>query len=350
MHGLAFLKRVFFGTIHSFAFSLIKTYGYALNISDALKILENKDALWQDFCRECVIEWPVSIESEWNELEPFLDLKAIWSLAQSSFNNECIAALPPRPSLNLDFIYAFKSPSKRLQSGVEKSIAILKDWALNWENTQKAWPFPDITAGGDDFIETVHAALKPLKDWVALSWLLMANTIKKAYMAYRLNAGYIEYGDMIAIAHQLIQLTPIKNNIEKQSSALILDEAQDVDVDQFKFMLDLVGLNGQTAVNDGRFVMVGDPQQAIYSQRTPVEVYLNTHQRLIHEGWVEPLIFSVTFRCGKNIIHYLNERGVETIRIPIEDMNIPSKETMLEVLGVINKVTEENKIVYVHCG
>jgi protein-tyrosine phosphatase len=47
--------------------------------------------------------------------------------------------------------------------------------------------------------------------------------------------------------------------------------------------------------------------------------------------------------------HYLNERGVETIRIPIEDMNIPSKETMLEVLGVINKVTEENKIVYVHC-
>lgn len=46
---------------------------------------------------------------------------------------------------------------------------------------------------------------------------------------------------------------------------------------------------------------------------------------------------------------YLNERGVETIRIPIEDMYIPTKETMHEILNIINKITKENKIVYVHC-
>ena len=41
--------------------------------------------------------------------------------------------------------------------------------------------------------------------------------------------------------------------------------------------------------------------------------------------------------------------SIETIRIPIKDLSVPTTSTMQKILDTIDKYSRQNKIVYVHC-
>lgn len=315
LNGSLFLNRLFFGTIHSFAFQFLKNYGHYLNIPENLKILENTHGLWQAFCKTGDISFDPIIQNEWETLTPFIHLPSIFELAKNHTFSSLSLTYHPIPTIDFSDIYQFSTESKRLESGIQKSIEIIKKWESDWKNQKKAWPFPVITAGGEAFIECVTKTFQPLKNWVSNIWMIMAKHIAQAYHEYRLDNGYIHYNDMIGLAHQLTTLEPVKKIIQEKAYGLILDEAQDVDENQFNFMLALTRMDEKKIINDGRFVMVGDPQQAIYHQRTPVETYLKIHQALIESKKAEPLILSVTFRCSKKIINYVNEVGPRLLNL-----------------------------------
>jgi protein-tyrosine phosphatase len=46
---------------------------------------------------------------------------------------------------------------------------------------------------------------------------------------------------------------------------------------------------------------------------------------------------------------YLNQHKIETKRISIKDLSIPDKNTMNNILNLIDDYISQNKLVYVHC-
>lgn len=46
---------------------------------------------------------------------------------------------------------------------------------------------------------------------------------------------------------------------------------------------------------------------------------------------------------------YLNRHNVETHRIPIKDLSIPTIETMRKVLSIVQDSIRQKKVVYLHC-
>jgi protein-tyrosine phosphatase len=46
---------------------------------------------------------------------------------------------------------------------------------------------------------------------------------------------------------------------------------------------------------------------------------------------------------------YLNKHNIETHRLPIKDLSIPSIETMKKILSIVQDSIRQKKIVYLHC-
>lgn len=46
---------------------------------------------------------------------------------------------------------------------------------------------------------------------------------------------------------------------------------------------------------------------------------------------------------------YLNKHNVETHRIPIKDLSIPTIETMRKILSIVQDSIRQKKVVYLHC-
>lgn len=46
---------------------------------------------------------------------------------------------------------------------------------------------------------------------------------------------------------------------------------------------------------------------------------------------------------------YLNKHNVETHRIPIKDLSIPTIETMKKILSIVQDSIRQKKVVYLHC-
>lgn len=46
---------------------------------------------------------------------------------------------------------------------------------------------------------------------------------------------------------------------------------------------------------------------------------------------------------------YLNKHNVETHRIPVKDLSIPTIETMKKILSIVQDSIRQKKVVYLHC-
>jgi protein-tyrosine phosphatase len=46
---------------------------------------------------------------------------------------------------------------------------------------------------------------------------------------------------------------------------------------------------------------------------------------------------------------YLNKHNIETHRLPIKDLSIPSIDTMRNILSIVQDSIRQKKIVYLHC-
>ncbi|MFM7682257.1 MAG: fused DSP-PTPase phosphatase/NAD kinase-like protein [Bacteroidota bacterium] len=46
---------------------------------------------------------------------------------------------------------------------------------------------------------------------------------------------------------------------------------------------------------------------------------------------------------------YLNKHNIETHRIPIKDLSIPTIETMRKILSIVQDSIRQKKVVYLHC-
>ncbi len=310
--GSVFLSHVFFGTIHSLALTLLQEEGLELGLPSKLKLVEDGRALWRRFCREGQVGVPLALTGVWGQARSFIDIRSAWALGHTfPAGLKAPKPLGPRPEVDLASLYTWEPERTTLRRGVEASVNTLKAWEVRLKNGEEALPFPEFTAGGVEFLNASEIILRPLRDWAAEAWYAYAYEVSEAYRRYRLSRGEVTYDDMGPLAEQLFGNPAARIALEKAGYHIVLDEAQDVDARQFAFLLRLAGMQFdgvslRSMANNGRFVMVGDPQQAIYSMRADLPTYLKIHNLLIDGQLAEALVFSVTFRCDEHIVAVVN--------------------------------------------
>jgi len=305
-------EEIYFGTLHSFAFHLLTTHEAMHIMPMSWKVIENKDQSWSHFCETTNPFQILDRLDNWEQAKRLVDYKKIWHLAQqNTLGITHPGDLPNVPRFDLRSIEGFKSEKKIYQKSIDKNKWILRKWAHNWENSPYPCLLPEIKTGGQDFIRHVQAILEPWYTFAEQAHLLALWAITTAYRDYRISHQSLLYDDIIPLAHQLYQHPDMQRKMDQQSYHIIVDEAQDLDTAQLELLLLLSGLkspHGQfnSNQNTGRFVMVGDPQQSIYSQRASLSTYQSINQALKTHHCGKTLHLCVTFRCDQAIIDRIN--------------------------------------------
>ncbi|WP_309399584.1 UvrD-helicase domain-containing protein [Cerasicoccus maritimus] len=310
-------NQAFFGTIHSFCLELLRTFGPLAGLAPQFEQAGNLDALWRDFIRGkdnilgCLDNGPRE------SLERHGSIGALLSLVQK-FGTQIPTPPPPGPAPMVDLAPVIKHEPQTKHKGALAGIAEAKRLALQWEQAYaSAEPCPpiDFTRGGKDFQTDWDLAWAPLKRWLGDAYLYVAAELAREFRAFRVARGEINFDDQIALAAELLNHPAAGPAIREQERLIILDEAQDTDPLQFAVLLNVAGSQwtpGQPFAESigpppGRFCMVGDPQQSIYSARADLPTYRAIHEGLVDQGTADALSFTVTMRCDAQIVDAVNQ-------------------------------------------
>ena len=335
-------NRAFFGTIHSFCLTLLGAYGHFLGLPGELELVEGKreDALWNDFFRGLDlsdVDAGLS-ETQMDTCFRHLPVQDVIGLARQATPARAGArAAPPAveaPAPDFEAILAFTA-DRRNQKNVEAGKAMLRRWQRESQGGAGYLPLPAYEKGGAEFKETWRQAFAPLRQWLGLCSLAICDAAAIEYRRFRMARGQLTYADQIRLVLELLAHPEAGPRVRGEGHRIILDEAQDADPDQFRVLLELArppdatGLwldTGGPPPLPGRFCMVGDPQQSIYSSRADLGFYQDVRARLVQERSAEELEFHVTFRCDRRIIELanahcpamLNGQGGQVAYVPLQ--------------------------------
>ena len=318
-------NRAFFGTIHSFCMNLLTDFGHYLGLPAPLELLNNDGDLWHEFAQSQIrIGKSLSAEDRTTllRLVPVRDLMELARRAGSAVLR--VPQLSPCPTLDFEAVYA--QPDKG-NGNIGKSQAELRDWekryAGGWEYLR--WPVY-FTADNSEFTQLWRQKFSPLRKWIGQAAICAAAEVQREFLDFRLERGFVTYGDQIALAKELLQHPVAGQRIREQNFRVILDEAQDTEPAQFSVLLEATrpphatgdwmetrvdpppsSNYGATGPQPGRFCMVGDFQQSIYRDRADLPYYRAVHEALIAGEHGESLEFSVTFRLNEKQLAFVNE-------------------------------------------
>lgn len=321
--AIARFNQVFFGTIHSFCHDLLSQYSHLLGLPSTLEIVDDEDLLWTQFLRS--IDDFLSFLPTHSRLaiKRHLRLSVIIELGKKLRPVENV----PKKNNTLCFsksdfnaLLDFTSKNKRSEENIKIGQEKLRVWLKQLNEQDSFLPLPEWEKGGKDFVELWKESFMPIYDWLDATVFQFATKVALAFQHFRMRKGKLRYDDLIDLVLLLLRNPQNGTMLRRRGFCLILDEAQDTDRQQFMVLTELtrppsvkdVWMENKK-VNDknappqpGRFCMVGDPQQAIYSNRADLTAYQQVHQSLIASGAAEPLMFSVTFRCDQNIVKTVN--------------------------------------------
>ncbi len=315
---LGLFNDAFFGTIHSFCIELVRRFGPLAGLPARFAIEPDDTALRLAFQRDttdaaqCL---PPAARAAWRRYGAG---ENIWPLLWAWPGGAPPPPAPgPCPTLNLDAIFSFKREKKnaRAEESIRRARARLERWRDAGEG-ERALGIPMADGGGEEFVAVWNTTFEPLRNWLAAAAAYAAAGLVEKFLEFKEHRGVLGYDDLARIALQLLRDPVVAARIRAQEYSVILDEAQDTDPAQFAVLLGVAQPADQPGLwtehagappAPGRFSMVGDPQQSIYT-RANVKMYLGLHQRLAQVGAVTPLEFSVTRRCDVAVVDYVNAR------------------------------------------
>ncbi|MEO6847331.1 MAG: UvrD-helicase domain-containing protein [Chthoniobacterales bacterium] len=296
------LDTVFFGTIHALCASLIRQYGYYLGIPGHLEVVENLNPLWRAFLN--TPQAAKAMDEVKSSLEQLAHYISVFLVLEQASSGAVLDPVEPGEKPELNFAELLSFESKRSAANVEKGKEVIREWVKLSEGGKNFTPIPEWKLGGKEFIELWKKAFQPLKVWIARTATLAVHRIGCAFRDYRVSTGVVTFDDQIQLAASLMRNLESSERISRKNYRIILDEAQDTDPLQFEVLLGLAGGSFEHPPQEGRFSMVGDPQQSIYGDRADVVRYQELHGHFHNRG--DGVIFDVTFRCSKAVIDFAN--------------------------------------------
>src|SRR5438477_28988 len=308
-------NRAFFGTIHSFCMKLLTDYGHYLGLPAPLELLSNDDDLWQEFVQSQTHIGHSLGEKDRATLLRLVQARDLMELGRRAGSAVlCVPELPPCPTLDFREVYARVDHGGR--DSISKSQAELREWekryAGDWEYLR--WPVC-FTAANSNFSDLWTQTFSPLRRWISAAATCVATEVQRDFLDFRLERGFVTYGDQVALAKELLQHPIAAPRIREEKVRVILDEAQDTEPAQFSVLLEATrpaaatGDWMETRVDPpprGHFCMVGDFQQSIYWERADLNYYRAVHEALIADKNGESLEFSVTFRLDQKQLDFVN--------------------------------------------
>lgn len=312
-------NKAFFGTIHSFCFSLLKQEGHWLGLPGNLEVATNTDILWDRFCHE-----RLSQDTTFGNHPVFRYVRVmdILKLARDIryLSSEVTLTSTP-PTICLEEILQYV-PDKKSAQTILATQVLVEEWLKN-ESAKKSFnPLPpECLSKAKAFVAVWQQAWRPLKEWISQWTSHFAIQVAQSFATYRQECGQLTYDDQIRLTAELLRQPDAREHIRSKKLNIILDEAQDTDAEQFSILLDLAcetpstdfwNLQCHTNLRPGAFCMVGDPQQSIYGDRADLEFYQQIRQWLLTHGG-EEIRFDVTFRCAEHIIDFVNGIGASML-------------------------------------
>jgi ATP-dependent helicase/nuclease subunit A len=308
-------NRAFFGTIHSFCMKLLSTHGHHLGLPQSLELITDDADLWNQFVQQYATVGRSLGEEIRRLILRHVQARQLMELAHNTkIDLTAVELQMPYPNTDFTGVYAAnEGPS----SNIAKAKAELKRWENRWRDTSEFVPWPPCVTTSREFVRTWREAFQPLRDWVNTYALCVAAEVQRDYREYRLERGFVTYGDQISLAGELLRVPDVASRIRRNNYRVILDEAQDTDPQQFFVLLEVArsmdatgawmddpaGLTGPLA---GHFCMVGDFQQSIYRDPADLTRYRELHKALVGAGTAQELKFSVTFRLDTAQLNFVN--------------------------------------------
>ena len=321
---LARLDRAFFGTIHSFCLVLARRHGSTLGIHLNPVLVEDGDiACWQEFLEQD----PMTFSSlgdaqvaaflrhasldEIFELSRGLDAKTARRLGELR-----VAAAPPAPPPGaLDEILAASGRRGPGAGALARNKETAGRWLRRFLEESEPLPIPRAEGTAAGIVDLYRRFFAPLKGWLADAGGVLAAELLLRYRSWRLDRGLQTYADQIETAAALLDDADMLERIRDEGWRVVLDEAQDADPKQFAVLVEIARPRGAppgtwpgggVGPRPGHFCMVGDAQQAIYSDRADIRNF-QRHIAAFSEGdGGERLTFDVTFRTPQRVVRLLN--------------------------------------------
>ena len=320
--ALSDLRRAFFGTIHSFCLRLIQEQGRRLGLPRDADLLEQEDEedLWARFAESGELDACPFPEKPLADVLRFLSFDDLLRLARrmdplsaERIKETFVESPEPKP----DFTVALADSGRRSPKYTPINQAHLRQWIEDFEAGVPFLELPDYTTGTSTFKTAFHEGLAPFASWLGGLAGRIAAEIALAYRAYRLEKGFMTYADQVLWCRKLIEDEEILERLRERRYIIILDEAQDTDAQMFSILTEITRpmgaridewpANAEAAGPEaGRFSFVGDEQQAIFAQRTGLEVYTSYVNAFKEGRGGENLEFSVTMRCPARVIQTVN--------------------------------------------
>lgn len=310
------LDKSFFGTIHSFCWQLIQRFE-----ETPYELLKDDTDVRERFLGSLNLEEPDF--ARFQNLFRFLDVDELLHVVKSdglgtddtdSITGGGICTVDPSEIFN----FQPKRKDPRVLKNIETTKRFLQQWLSVYQNTQRSLELPACEKGGKDFENTFYETFRPFYWQLHAEATACGRLLKQCYAEFRREYGYLTYDDCIVLAQRILETDAAKAFYQKKALYILLDEAQDTDRAQFRFLQTLIALHPHN-----RFSMVGDPQQSIYGTRVDAWDYAELHQSLIQSKRCEELVFSETFRCPPTVVSELNARFPKIFEDPKQVRYVP---------------------------
>lgn len=310
------LDIAFIGTIHSFASKFLKLYCHFIGLNSDFSIIRDDTKLWEEFLKNFGDPLAFLDDDLKNEVNSFLSIDDILSIAHNAQPNSIqYQQIGYPPHVNFHEILKFKT--KKCQTGVQNYIRILQEW-MSLKSKRIFFKMPDHRklCSSKGFISFCDEIFFRLNEWKDKTANIIISHIVDKYIKFRIKNGKLRYDDLINLSIDLLHIPEVIREIESSPHIVLLDEAQDTDKQQFRFLIGIAQhiLHDGIAIDIGKnfpvsgyFSMVGDQQQSIYCGRADLKFYKSLHAELIKNNNAHELIFSVTMRCPVEVTKFVND-------------------------------------------
>lgn len=314
---LAAFNRAFFGTIHSFCVRLLRQFGDLAKAPSPFEVAETDEELWRAFIQQYPRVAPALDSDVVRTVMKLVPVDQLYAIARHLSERQWpeVTRIGDVPELNLMPIYRAKATRKNAENNIEKAKRLAQQWEEAWKQGTRFAPLPTSPSGSKEFLRVWNECFAPLVEWRRQAAYAVACAMARDFQKFRLQRGRLTFGDQVRLALQLVRNPESIRRIRQERFCVILDEAQDTDPDQFRILIEIARpenargewpADGADPPEPGRFCIVGDPQQAIYSSRIDLDFYNRVRQALAKAPKSYELVFSVTFRCDKRIIEVVN--------------------------------------------
>ncbi len=323
---LEHLERAFFGTLHSFCLKLAREHGHEAGLDLAPEVLDARgaDAAWEDFLSgdPLTLGSLTPASARWLfrlvRLEDVLDQARELEPGEARIlRSRAPRGLPPRASeTGLQEILALAEKGTGAKN-IRKTKELAADWARRAAEPDSVEFLGLFKQAGTAAPAKVaaNAWMAPLARWAAVAAGAAAGEIAERFAAWRRAAGVQTFSDQVAAARDLLRHPRTLAAARAAGWRIILDEAQDTDEAQFSILVELTrpaDAQPGTWPGDGapplpgRFCMVGDGQQSIYSSRASVRTFQRHLEAFDGGAAGDRLDFEVTFRAPRAAVDLLN--------------------------------------------